>query len=346
MTTSLAYTPGIALVMPCEPLIAKWYGDRVERKWQIVGSALRVAATGLCFAQSRPAALTVLTGALVTLGATTLSYNFHAYQSERYPTRVRARATGFVYARRRLSGIFSGFLVAYALRGGGVSATLLLIAACMAHRCSRDRRAGTGHARPVTGVDFAVGAASQGIAGNFAYEARVTAHANVKPVRIAYRNFIMLSVLRLQRHRPVVLAALVMIAGACVPASTAGAADVEAGGAPFLSENDKAMTKMMDDMSIKPTGDVDRDFVAMMAPHHQGAIDMAQAELRYGHNERLRRIAQEIVVEQQQEIVAMRLALGQPLPAPAPAPDQATPASIPAPLHSTSPTHMNMQKEP
>ena len=96
---------------------------------RIVGSALRVAATGLCFAQSRPAALTVLTGALVTLGATTLSYNFHAYQSERYPTRVRARATGFVYARRRLSGIFSGFLVAYALRGGGVSATLLLIAA-------------------------------------------------------------------------------------------------------------------------------------------------------------------------------------------------------------------------
>lgn len=82
------------------------------------------------------------------------------------------------------------------------------------------------------------------------------------------------------------------------------------------------MTKMMTDMSIKPTGDVDRDFVAMMVPHHQGAIDMAQAELRYGDNEQLRRLAQEIVVEQQQEIVAMRLALGQPLPPSAPAPDQ------------------------
>ena len=45
--------------------------------------------------------------------------------------------------------------------------------------------------------------------------------------------------------------------------------------APFLKENDAAMNKMMDDMAIKPTGDVDRDFVAMMAPHHQGAIDMA-----------------------------------------------------------------------
>ena len=45
--------------------------------------------------------------------------------------------------------------------------------------------------------------------------------------------------------------------------------------APFLKENDEAMTKMMSDMAIKPTGDIDRDFVAMMSPHHQGAIDMA-----------------------------------------------------------------------
>ena len=66
---------------------------------------------------------------------------------------------------------------------------------------------------------------------------------------------------------------------------------------PFLSENDAAMNRMMADMTIKPTGDVDRDFVAMMVPHHQGAIDMAQAELRYGHNEQLRRIAQEIIVD-------------------------------------------------
>ncbi len=112
--------------------------------------------------------------------------------------------------------------------------------------------------------------------------------------------------------------------------------------APFLRENDAAMTKMMDDMSVKPTGDVDRDFVAMMEPHHQGAIDMARAELRYGHNEKLRRIAQEIVVEQQQEIVAMRLALGQPLPPSASAPDQPTPASVPA-THVHPMSHHGMQ---
>ena len=79
--------------------------------------------------------------------------------------------------------------------------------------------------------------------------------------------------------------------------------------APFLKENDAAMTKMMNDMAIKPSGDVDHDFVAMMSPHHQGAIDMAISELRYGKNEQLRRIAQEIIVDQMQEIAAMRLAI-------------------------------------
>src|SRR4030088_4179 len=98
---------------------------------------------------------------------------------------------------------------------------------------------------------------------------------------------------------------------------------------PFLSENDAAMNKMMADMTIKPTGDVDRDFVAMMVPHHQGAIDMAKAELKYGHNEQLRRMAQEIVVTQQQEIPVMRLAIGDKLPPSAGSPAQ--PGAMPSP---------------
>ncbi len=91
---------------------------------------------------------------------------------------------------------------------------------------------------------------------------------------------------------------------------------------PFLSENDAAMNKMMADMKIKPTGDIDRDFVAMMVPHHQGAVDMAKAELKYGHNEQLRRLAQEIVVTQQQEITVMRHAVGDELPPAAASPTQ------------------------
>jgi uncharacterized protein (DUF305 family) len=85
----------------------------------------------------------------------------------------------------------------------------------------------------------------------------------------------------------------------------------------FPAQVAAAMEKMMSGMEVAPSGDADRDFAALMIPHHQGAIEMAQAELRYGRNEQLRRIAQEVVVEQQQEIAAMRLALGEPVsPAP------------------------------
>jgi hypothetical protein len=93
----------------------------------------------------------------------------------------------------------------------------------------------------------------------------------------------------------------------------------------FLAENRAVMDKMMAGMAVAPTGDVDRDFAAMMIPHHQGAIDMAVLEIRYGRNEHLRRIAQEIIVTQQQEIAAMRLALGQPLPPSVAAPTQSHP---------------------
>lgn len=111
-----------------------------------------------------------------------------------------------------------------------------------------------------------------------------------------------------------------------------GAAPVDE---PFLAENDAAMGRMMSAMEIKPSGDVDRDFVAMMIPHHQGAIDMAQAELRYGKNETLRRMAREIIAAQQTEIAEMRLAIGEPLPA---ATSSGTPA---APPGTASSPHMH-----
>jgi DUF305 family protein family protein len=95
---------------------------------------------------------------------------------------------------------------------------------------------------------------------------------------------------------------------------------------PFLAESSAAMDKMMARMDVTPTGDVDADFAAMMIPHHQGAIDMAVGYLRYGHNEQLRRIAQEIIVDQQQEIAAMHLALGRRLPADSAASTQVSPA--------------------
>lgn len=94
--------------------------------------------------------------------------------------------------------------------------------------------------------------------------------------------------------------------------------------APFYSENAASMETMMAGMDNKPTGDVDRDFVSMMSAHHQGAIDMALTMLKYGQNQQLKRMAQEIIVEQQQEIAAMRLAIGDPLP-----PSVASPTQLP-----------------
>lgn len=118
------------------------------------------------------------------------------------------------------------------------------------------------------------------------------------------------------------------IAAICIPAQA------EKSIAEFKAENIAAMGKMMAGMAIKSSDDVDRDFANMMIAHHQGAIDMAEAELRHGHNEQLRRIAQEIIVDQQQEIVAMRLALGDALPASIAAPTRpvaAAPAASPHP---------------
>ena len=117
-------------------------------------------------------------------------------------------------------------------------------------------------------------------------------------------------------------AALMFVAAAAAAAAPVGPIETVTPETPFLKENQAAMDKMMARMDVHPSGDVDADFVAMMIPHHQGAVDMAVAELRYGHNEQLRRIAQEIVVEQQQEIVAMHQSLGHPLPLSAAAPDQ------------------------
>ncbi|WP_247416459.1 DUF305 domain-containing protein [Bradyrhizobium sp. 159] len=83
--------------------------------------------------------------------------------------------------------------------------------------------------------------------------------------------------------------------------------------ASFMAKNQAAMSKMMKDMAAKPTGNVDADFIAMMIPHHQGAVDMAEAELQYGHNKKLRAISRNIIAMQRKQIGAMRAALDQPV---------------------------------
>jgi uncharacterized protein (DUF305 family) len=63
--------------------------------------------------------------------------------------------------------------------------------------------------------------------------------------------------------------------------------------------------------AVERSGDSDADFVRLMLPHHQGAIDMAKTELLHGEDPQMRRLAQEIVTDQQSEIVLMQLWLKQ-----------------------------------
>ena len=74
----------------------------------------------------------------------------------------------------------------------------------------------------------------------------------------------------------------------------------------FASDMAVAMNRMQHDMMVPASGDPDRDFAAMMIPHHQGAIDMAKVQLRYGRDTALRRLAQKIIIEQGQEIAVMQ----------------------------------------
>jgi putative MFS transporter len=130
-TLSLRYSFLIALSAPLGPLLAITFADVTERKWQIVVSAICIGVFGLLFAEQRNPIWLVTCGILLTCSNNCMSYAFHTYQSELFPTRVRAQAVGFVYSWSRLSAIFSSFLIGFFLRDFGVTGVFALIAASM-----------------------------------------------------------------------------------------------------------------------------------------------------------------------------------------------------------------------
>ena len=132
VTRSLTYTFIIAVAAPVGPLVGVWFADRFERKWQIAGAAAGIAVFGILFAQQTTAAGVIVCGLLITLCNNWMSFSFHAYQAELYPTRIRAQAVGFVYSWSRFSAIFSGFMIAFFLGHYGTNGVFGFIAGAMA----------------------------------------------------------------------------------------------------------------------------------------------------------------------------------------------------------------------
>ncbi|WP_425434061.1 MFS transporter [Paraburkholderia lycopersici] len=131
ITQSLAYAFVIAIANPFGPLLGVWFADKVERKTQIVGGLLIMAIVITLFAQASQPWLLIALGVLFTLASNVMSYAYHGYQAELYPTRVRARAVGFVYSWSRIAAAFAGLAIGILLHHYGVPGVAVFIGASM-----------------------------------------------------------------------------------------------------------------------------------------------------------------------------------------------------------------------
>jgi putative MFS transporter len=131
---SLAYSAVVALVPPLAPLAFSLFVDKVERKWMVAAGALLAAAAGLLLSsitQHSDFAVFTVIGAGVAIGNSLMSLSYHTYQSELFPTPIRARAVGFVYSFSRLSAIFSSYIIAATLDRAGSVGVFILISTAM-----------------------------------------------------------------------------------------------------------------------------------------------------------------------------------------------------------------------
>jgi MFS transporter, putative metabolite:H+ symporter len=131
ITHGLEYAFIIAISQPVGPLLGCLFADRVERKRQIVGglAGMAVLMTAFAFANSPPLLISI--GIAFTLAANVMSYAYHGYQAELFPTRIRSRAVGFVYSWSRLAAAFSGLIIGSLLASGGVPAVAVFIGCAM-----------------------------------------------------------------------------------------------------------------------------------------------------------------------------------------------------------------------
>jgi putative MFS transporter len=131
VTASLGYAFVIAIANPFGPLLGTWFADKIERKTQICGGLLTMAVVIAIFSQVAEPWLLIVLGVLFTLASNIMSYAYHGYQAELFPTRVRARAVGFVYSWSRLAAAFAGLAIGILLHGYGVPGVAVFIGASM-----------------------------------------------------------------------------------------------------------------------------------------------------------------------------------------------------------------------
>ncbi|HKT95641.1 MAG TPA: MFS transporter [Paraburkholderia sp.] len=131
VTQSLAYAFVIAIANPFGPLIGVWFADKLERKTQIVGGLLIMAIVIALFSQASQPTLLIVLGVLFTLASNVMSYAYHGYQAELYPTRVRARAVGFVYSWSRIAAAFAGLAIGILLHHYGVPGVAIFVGVAM-----------------------------------------------------------------------------------------------------------------------------------------------------------------------------------------------------------------------
>jgi putative MFS transporter len=131
VTHGLQYAFVIALAQPIGPLLGSVFADRFERKVLIIGGLACMAASMGLFALARAPATLILLGIVFTLAANIMSFAYHGYQAELFPTRIRSRAIGFVYSWSRLAAAFAGLIVGSLLATGGVPAVAVFIGGAM-----------------------------------------------------------------------------------------------------------------------------------------------------------------------------------------------------------------------
>ena len=131
ISASLQYAFIIAIASPFGPLVAYLFADKIERKWQLVGAAACVGIFGVIFSMQTTMTLLIVFGVMITLSNNVMSYAFHGYQTELFPTRIRARAVGFTYSFSRISTVFASFIIGFFLNTAGTTGVFGLIAFAM-----------------------------------------------------------------------------------------------------------------------------------------------------------------------------------------------------------------------